>query len=144
MSDQQREFTVEWSGSKKDKAKTNVNAPSEVNEATQSLKSDLTEQNPEDLFLSSLSACHMVLYLNLCASNNIEVVDYEDKAKGVMIQSEAGKRKFKAVTLCPTITIKDAAKKALATNLHKEANAMSFIANSCDFETGLDPIIQVE
>ena len=32
--------------------------------------------NPEDLFLLSVSSCHMLTYLALCAKHKITVVDY--------------------------------------------------------------------
>ena len=40
--------------------------------------------NPEDLFLVSISSCHMLWYLHLCAVNKITVIDYQDKATAKM------------------------------------------------------------
>ena len=36
--------------------------------------------NPEELLVSSLSSCHMLWYLHLCAVNGVVVVDYKDEA----------------------------------------------------------------
>ncbi len=94
---------------------------------------DKTKYNPEDLFLSSLSACHMLWYLHLCAVNDIVVTEYVDNATGVMQEAEDGSGRFVAVTLNPTVNITDANQVAKAKALHKEANKMCFIANSCNF-----------
>lgn len=94
---------------------------------------DKTKYNPEDLFLSSLSACHMLWYLHLCSVHNIVVMEYVDKAKGVMEESKNGSGKFVSVTLQPQVKITDANMIAKAESLHEEANKMCFIANSCNF-----------
>ena len=66
---------------------------------------DKTRYNPEDLFLSSISSCHMLWYLHLCSSNNIIVTAYIDNATGIMEENSNGKGKFISVTLNPIITI---------------------------------------
>lgn len=45
---------------------------------------DRARYNPEELLVASLSACHMLWYLHLCADNGILVTDYRDKASGVV------------------------------------------------------------
>jgi len=47
-------------------------------------RGDATRYNPEELFLSSISACHMLWYLHLCSDNGIIVHEYIDKAEGVI------------------------------------------------------------
>ena len=95
---------------------------------------DATRYNPEDLFLSSLSACHMLWYLHLCSVHHIVVTKYEDHATGIMEETKNGSGRFTEVTLNPTVTITDASQIAKANALHEEANAMCFIANSCNFK----------
>lgn len=94
---------------------------------------DKSRHNPEDLLVSSLSSCHMLWYLHLCASNGIVVIDYKDNAVGVMKENPDGSGKFTEVTLYPMVTISDAAQIDKANALHVEANKMCFIANSCNF-----------
>lgn len=101
---------------------------------------DETKYNPEELFLSSLSACHMLWYLHLCATHNIVVTEYSDKAKGVMEIMENGIGKFVEVNLFPNVKIKDPAMISKANELHAEATKMCFIANSCNFTVKHDPI----
>ena len=95
---------------------------------------DKSRYNPEDLFLSSLSSCHMLWYLHLCSANNIIVTDYIDNATGVMEEFNNGSGKFEEVVLNPVVTIKGSEMQEKALLLHKEANKMCFIANSCNFK----------
>ncbi|UTW65345.1 OsmC family protein [bacterium SCSIO 12643] len=95
---------------------------------------DPTKFNPEDLFLSSLSACHMLWYLHLCSVHKIVVTEYSDNATGVMEESQSGSGRFTEVTLHPIVKITDGNMITKANELHEEANKMCFIANSCNFK----------
>lgn len=95
---------------------------------------DRERYNPEELFLSSLSSCHMLWYLHLCSENGIVVLDYSDNATGVMEESKSGGGRFVAVTLFPKVVIADEANLDKALELHEEANKLCFIANSCNFQ----------
>ena len=98
-----------------------------------SFRGDATRYNPEELLVSSLSACHMLWYLHLCAAHGIVVTDYVDEATGVMEETTDGSGRFREVTLHPIVTITEAVKKEQAHQLHQEASRMCFIANSCNF-----------
>lgn len=100
---------------------------------------DQTRYNPEDLFLSSLSACHMLWYLHLCSVHKIVVTAYVDSATGTMEEDKNGSGKFTNVTLHPEVTIENKTQIEKATQLHSEANKMCFIANSCNFKIKHDP-----
>ena len=43
---------------------------------------DGARHNPEDMLVASLSACHMLWYLHLCAVSKVVVTAYEDHAEG--------------------------------------------------------------
>ncbi|NQX86614.1 MAG: OsmC family protein [Flavobacteriaceae bacterium] len=102
---------------------------------------DKTRYNPEDLFLSSLSACHMLWYLHLCATHNIVVTSYLDNAKGILEVGKNGSGKFTEVTLNPSVKITEHHNIEKAKELHKTANNMCFIANSCNFKIEHKPQI---
>ncbi len=104
---------------------------------------DKERYNPEDLFVSSLSACHMLWYLHLCTVNKIVVTDYKDNATGVMEESKTGSGRFISVTLNPVVHITNENLKEKAIQLHEEANKMCFVANSCNFEIDHVPTIKV-
>lgn len=105
---------------------------------------DATKYNPEDLFVSSISSCHMLWYLHLCSVHKIVVIEYVDHATGIMEETENGSGKFTEVTLNPTVKITNSDLIKKATELHSEANKMCFIANSCNFKIGHNPIITIE
>ncbi|TVZ51083.1 OsmC family protein [Dokdonia sp. Hel_I_53] len=105
---------------------------------------DQTKYNPEDLFLSSLSACHMLFYLHLCSVNKIIVTEYLDTATGVMEETDQGSGKFTKVTLNPKVKITDGAMIEKANKLHIEANKLCFIANSCNFTILHKPMTTIE
>jgi len=94
---------------------------------------DKTRHNPEDLLVSSISSCHMLWYLHLCSQNGIIVLDYKDKAIGKMTENADGSGHFTEVALNPIVTVNKEADIDKAIALHKEANKLCFIANSCNF-----------
>jgi len=98
-----------------------------------SFRGDPTRHNPEELFLSSLSSCHMLWFLHLCSMEEVIVLDYIDQAEGIMIEENNGKGKFTEVTLNPMITIKEERMASKLDSIHQKANQMCFIANSCNF-----------
>jgi organic hydroperoxide reductase OsmC/OhrA len=87
--------------------------------------------NPEDLFLASISACHMLTYLALCARSRIQVVAYEDEATATMKEDRSGGGRFEEVVLQPAVTVADARDIDRAVRLHDRAHQLCFIANSC-------------
>jgi organic hydroperoxide reductase OsmC/OhrA len=99
--------------------------------------------NPEELLVASLSSCHLLWYLHLCAVNGVVVVAYEDAAEGVMQEVEDGSGRFSAVVLRPVVTVAEAGMREKAMALHHEANKMCFIANSVNFPVLHEPVIAV-
>ncbi len=53
----------------------------------------------------SLSSCHMLWYLHLCAESKIVVVDYVDEAVGLMVETADTGGHFVEVTLRPSVTL---------------------------------------
>jgi organic hydroperoxide reductase OsmC/OhrA len=97
-------------------------------------RGEKTKHNPEELFLSSISACHMLWYLHFCSVENIIVTDYTDNAEGIMVEENNGKGRFVEITLHPLVKINDQTKIDLATKLHEKANEYCFIANSLNLK----------
>jgi organic hydroperoxide reductase OsmC/OhrA len=99
--------------------------------------------NPEDLLVASLSACHLLSYLAVCARKKISVMQYHDSAWGKMELKE-GAYRFTEVILRPTMTIGANDDKNLARQLHEEAHKVCFIANSVNFPVLNEPTIKVQ
>jgi organic hydroperoxide reductase OsmC/OhrA len=97
-------------------------------------RGDRTKYNPEELLVASLSSCHMLWFLHLCADRGIVVIDYTDNPTGTMTETDNGGGKFKEVTLNPTVTIHDTKFLDQLDTLHAKAHELCFIANSVNFD----------
>ena len=102
---------------------------------------DGSRHNPEDLLVASLSACHMLWYLHLCATNGVVVTAYVDAAEGVMQTHRDGAGEFTRVTLRPRVTVTAGSDTQTAARLHEKAGAMCFIARSVSFPVDHAPEI---
>jgi organic hydroperoxide reductase OsmC/OhrA len=105
--------------------------------------SDKTKHNPEELLLAAISSCHLLWYLHLCADAGVNVTSYVDNAVGVMNETPDGGGHFTEVTLYPTIVVTDQAMVDKAVELHKDANRLCYIANSCNFPIHHKPSVTV-
>lgn len=106
-------------------------------------RGDKTQWNPEELLLASLSACHQLWYLDLCARAGVIVTAYSDHAEGIMTDFGHGNAQFTAATLHPFVTITMASDPEKAKQLHHDAHKYCFIARSVNFPVGCEPVIQV-
>jgi organic hydroperoxide reductase OsmC/OhrA len=106
-------------------------------------RGDATRWNPEELLIASLSACHKLTYLHLCAEAGIVVLAYTDRAEGVMAEAPNGSGRFQSVTLRPHVTVASGADLTQARDLHHSAHAKCFIANSVNFPVHAEPEITV-
>jgi organic hydroperoxide reductase OsmC/OhrA len=109
-----------------------------------SFRGDRSRHNPEELLVCSLSSCHMLWYLHLCAVNGVIVTAYTDEASGTMEENKDGSGQFTEVILNPKVTVQDKTMIDKANALHHEANKMCFIARSVKFPVHHKPIIRVE
>jgi organic hydroperoxide reductase OsmC/OhrA len=89
--------------------------------------------NPEELFVGSISACHKLWYLHLCAVAGVVVVDYVDHAEALMREDTEGAGRFVSATLKPQVVLAAGSDVALAERLHADAHAKCFVANSLNF-----------
>ena len=108
-----------------------------------SFRGDPARWNPEELLLASLSACHKLWYLGLCATRGVTVLAYEDDAEGQMVEEDGGAGQFSSVLLRPRVTIAAGSDLALAEALHGEANRLCFIARSVNFPVEHQPEIRL-
>ncbi len=101
---------------------------------------DAARWNPEDLLVASVSACHKLWYLHLCADAGIVVLAYEDDAHGTMIEGE--RSRFTKIVLRPRVAIRASDDAELAKRLHHAAHEQCFIANSVNFPILCEPTIE--
>ncbi len=105
---------------------------------------DKNKYNPEELFVASLSSCHMLWYLHLCADSGVVVTNYVDKPEGILTELPDGSGHFTEVALHPVVTVKEESMIGMANGLHKRANELCFIACSCNFVIRHEPVCKVD
>jgi organic hydroperoxide reductase OsmC/OhrA len=106
-------------------------------------RGDPARWNPEELLVASLSACHQLWYLHLCAEAGIVVQAYHDDAVGAMVEHPDGGGEFASVTLRPHVALAPGSDEATARHLHDEAARMCFVARSVSFSVGHEPSFEI-
>ena len=105
---------------------------------------DKSKLNPEDLLVASISSCHMLSYLYVCALEGIVITEYSDHATGTMTENENNGGSFKEVILNPVFKVADKSMVQRAIELHHRAHEICFIANSVNFEVICKPVCSVD
>ena len=97
--------------------------------------------DPEEALVASLSSCHMLTFLALCARKRYVVDAYADEAVGFMEKNDAGKLWVSRVVLRPKIAFSGervpSAEQIDA--LHERAHHECFIANSVRTDVRVEP-----
>jgi organic hydroperoxide reductase OsmC/OhrA len=143
---------VQWTGNegqgtqshkayRRDHTITSQGKPPILASSDPAFRGDPARYNPEDLLVASLSGCHMLWYLHLCAVNRVVVLSYQDSASGVMKENDDNSGAFESVELRPIIKISSGSDLAKAESLHHEAHSKCFIANSVNFPVEVKPQI---
>ena len=104
---------------------------------------DKSKLNPEDLLVASISSCHMLSYLYVCALEGIVITEYSDHATGTMTENENNGGSFKEVILNPVFKVADKSMVQRAIELHHRAHEICFISNSVNFEVICKPVCSV-
>ena len=109
--------------------------------ATPAFKGDADRVDPEEAFVASLSACHMLTFLAICARKRLIVDTYEDDAVGFLEKGANGKLWISRVTLRPRIgfaagTLVSAAQLA---EIHDLSHEECFIASSVKTDVSVAP-----
>jgi organic hydroperoxide reductase OsmC/OhrA len=118
---------VSWHGSKDDLRAHSVRAGGQEigGSCSPEWGGDPGQADPEALFVGSLSACHMLWFVDLARRDRLRVTSYEDAAEGTMDGT-----RFTSVVLRPRVEFdSDPGEEALA-DLHARAHERCFIANS--------------
>ncbi len=106
-------------------------------------RGDPARWNPEELLLASLSACHQLWYLHLCAVNKVTVTAYRDRASAEMAEHADGSGEFTRAVLRPEVTIAAGSDPEKALALHDDAARFCFVARSVNFPVEHEPSVKV-
>ncbi len=97
--------------------------------------SDPEGADPEEMFVASAAACHMLWFLDLARRAGHAAASYEDRAVGVMETNEAGELWISRIALRPRILWQgEAPASDEVARLHEAAHRRCFIANSMKTE----------
>src|SRR5436190_13414440 len=88
--------TVTWTGNKgpgtssynaydRSNSVTVAGKPELLCSSDAAFNGDRSKYSPEDLLIASISECHMLWYLHLCAEAGVIVTAYSDTVKGKMV-----------------------------------------------------------
>jgi organic hydroperoxide reductase OsmC/OhrA len=118
---------VTWHGGRDDlRAHTVRMAGQEL--AGSSHDGDLDKADPEEMLVGSISACHMLWFLNRARSERLRVTAYADSPEGEMDDTC-----FTRVVLRPRVEFEDDPGEDVIRRLHDAAHDRCYIANSLNF-----------
>ncbi len=103
-------------------------------------RGDADRVDPEEAFVASLSACHMLTFLAICARKRITVESYEDDAVGYL-EKDGGTLWITRVTLRPRVRFAAESRvdeRTLA-DIHHKSHEECFIANSVKTDVTVEP-----
>ena len=88
--------------------------------------------DPEEALVASISSCHMLTFLAICARRGLVVERYEDDATGWMEPNEQRRLAITRVVLKPSVTFAQGQRPDANTlaQIHEESHEHCFIANS--------------
>lgn len=104
-------------------------------------RGDSARHNPEELFVASLSECHMLWFLHVAAQSDVIVTAYSDSPVGTMRVEAAGAGQFTEIELRPKVTVSSEASDDLLAELHEKAHAHCFISRSVNFPVHVRPVV---
>ena len=95
--------------------------------------------DPEQLFVASLSACHMLWFVSLASGRKLVVDRYVDEAEGVLEKNSEGRMAMTRVTLRPAVEFAAPPSPKVLAELHHKAHEKCFIANSVRTRVIIEP-----
>jgi organic hydroperoxide reductase OsmC/OhrA/catechol 2,3-dioxygenase-like lactoylglutathione lyase family enzyme len=119
--------TVIWKGDKQDLRAHEIRLAGQTlaGSCASEWGGDPEKADPEELFVASLSACHMLWFLDFARRARLRVISYEDSPEGTM-----DAHKFVSITLHPRALFDTDTPAEVIEGLHEHAHEACFIANS--------------
>ncbi|HEY2446628.1 MAG TPA: OsmC family protein [Rhizomicrobium sp.] len=104
-------------------------------------RGDPERVDPEEAFVASLSGCHMLTFLAICARRRLVLDSYDDDASGSLEKGDSGRLWIARVVLRPKIRFASGVEVSPAqlAELHHQSHAECFIANSVKTEIIVEP-----
>ena len=99
--------------------------------------------DPEEVFIASLSSCHMLFFLANAGKRGFMIDEYIDNAIGIMEKDTAGKVSITTVTLHPQVTFLGEKQPTLERleAMHHQSHEQCFIANSVKTQVTIEIVL---
>jgi len=107
--------------------------------AAPAFKGDAERVDPEEAFVASLSACHMLSFLAIAARKRLVVNSYRDDVVGYLEKGSNGKLQMTRVILRPCVIFAEDQADAVLREIHHLAHETCFIANSVTTSVAVEP-----
>jgi organic hydroperoxide reductase OsmC/OhrA len=139
------EAELRWSGStalgweRYDRAHSGTAPPAEqeLTLTTGEAKGDPRQLNPEQLLVMAASSCQLLWFLHLASKARVDVVEYEDRATGVM-PTDVEPTSVTEIVLRPRIVVASDASDERVLKLVQTAHEHCYIANSLRSEVRIE------
>jgi len=104
--------------------------------------SDIAAVDPEEMFVASLSSCHMLWFLSIAAKAGFIVDTYQDNAEGKMEKNYSNKLIMSQVILKPQVIFSGHQLPSTedVIQMHHQAHEECFIANSVKTNVVCEPV----
>jgi organic hydroperoxide reductase OsmC/OhrA len=104
-------------------------------------RGDPERVDPEEAYVASLSGCHMLTFLAICAKKRLTLDAYYDEASGALEKGVGGKLWMAHVKLRPRVRFAPGVEVNFAQiqELHHLAHTECFIANSVKTDVTVEP-----
>lgn len=94
--------------------------------------SDESAIDPEESFIASIAACHMLFFLSIAAGKKWIVENYEDHPEGLIEKNDSGKLAMTQIILHPKVIFSNPGipSREQVSEIHALAHDRCFLANS--------------
>ena len=98
--------------------------------------------NPEQLLVLAASSCQLLSFLAVAARGGVDVVGYEDDARGEMPDDLVPQR-ITRIVLRPVVVVADGTEVATVERMLHQAHDECYIANSLTTQVLVEPTVRV-
>jgi organic hydroperoxide reductase OsmC/OhrA len=97
----------------------------------------------EDMFVASVEACHMQIFIAHAAREDLEIISYKSHTNGVL-EFIDGEYRFTRIVIFPTITVSSRVVESDVHTILREAQRHCLVANSIASIVEVNPTIIVQ
>jgi peroxiredoxin-like protein len=97
---------------------------------------------PEDLLLGAIAGCYTTTFRALAEYSKFDYTDLEVEVRGTICKANSG-YEFGEITICPKLTLSDAAEEQRARRLLEKAKGLCLVSRALSVKQGFEAQVQV-